>query len=60
MERRYPLGDQQTDHQDGDGTDDGENDDDTGFPLGKVLALGEVGDGERHVDGGHCEKSSEW
>ena len=56
VEWSYPLGDQQTDHQNGDGTDDGDNDDDTGFPLGEVLvALGEVSDSGRHIDGGHCE-----
>lgn len=57
----YPLLDEQGDHEDGDSTDDGEDDDDTGLPLSEVLALDELGDGsfaasdEGHVDSGHCD-----
>lgn len=56
----YPLLDEKCDHEDRDGTDDGEDDDDTGFPLSKVFALDELGESnlaagdERHVEGGHC------
>ena len=57
----YPLLDEQSNHEDRDGTDDSEDDDDTGLPLSEVLALDELGDGsfaagdEGHVDGGHCD-----
>lgn len=57
----YPLLDEQADHEKGNSADDGEHNDDTGFPSGPVLALDELvqsnlaaGD-ERHVDGGHCD-----
>ena len=58
----HPLGDEKTDQKDGDGTDDGEDDDDTGFPLGPVLACDQVVDGslaasdKRHIKSGHCDR----
>lgn len=57
----YLLRDEESDHEDRDGANDGEHDDDTGLPRGEVGALGNLGDGnlaasdKGHVDGGHCD-----